>query len=67
MERKDIINRFLERGVLIGPRALDRALGMPPEVLDKAILNLNELPPVDTSDALAVAICHINFLKILSI
>lgn len=40
MERKDIIDRFLERGVLIGPRALDRALGMPPEVLDKAILDL---------------------------
>ncbi len=32
-----------------------------------AILNLNEIPPVDTSDALAVAICHINFLKTLSI
>jgi len=33
----------------------------------KAILNLNEIPSVDTSDALAVAICHINFLKTLSI
>jgi len=33
----------------------------------KVILNLDKLPPVDTSDALAVAICHINFLKVLSI
>ncbi|MBN2514474.1 MAG: crossover junction endodeoxyribonuclease RuvC [Deltaproteobacteria bacterium] len=30
----------------------------------KAILKLNELPPADASDALAVAICHINFLKV---
>ena len=29
----------------------------------KAILNLSELPPVDASDALAIAICHSNFLK----
>ena len=29
----------------------------------KAILNLTELPPPDAADALAVAICHINFLK----
>ena len=33
----------------------------------KIILNLDKLPPVDTSDALAVAICHTNFLKVLSI
>ena len=33
----------------------------------KTILNLSELPPVDASDALAVAICHSNFLKIVSI
>ena len=33
----------------------------------KVILNLDKLPPVDTSDALAVAICHTNFLKVLSI
>jgi len=32
----------------------------------KAILNLSELPPVDASDALAVAICHSNFLKAVS-
>lgn len=31
----------------------------------KTILNLNELPPVDASDALAVAICHTNYLKVL--
>ena len=29
----------------------------------KAILNLSELPPPDASDALALAICHGNFLK----
>jgi len=28
------------------------------------ILRLPELPPADTADALAVAICHINFLKV---
>lgn len=28
------------------------------------ILRLSELPPADTADALAVAICHINFLKV---
>ena len=32
----------------------------------KVILNLPELPPVDASDALAVAICHSNFLKAVS-
>jgi crossover junction endodeoxyribonuclease RuvC len=31
--------------------------------MTKAILNLQELPPPDAADALAVAICHINFLK----
>ena len=29
----------------------------------RAILNLSELPPPDAADALAVAICHINFRK----
>jgi crossover junction endodeoxyribonuclease RuvC len=33
----------------------------------KAILHLPTLPPVDAADALAVAICHVNFLKPLSI
>ena len=33
----------------------------------KAILKLNELPPADASDALAVAICHVNFLKVLPV
>jgi len=33
----------------------------------KAILNLSELPKADAADALAVAICHINFLKVLPI
>jgi len=30
----------------------------------RAILNLKELPPVDAADALAVAICHTNYLKV---
>jgi crossover junction endodeoxyribonuclease RuvC len=33
----------------------------------KAILHLSELPPVDAADALAIAICHINSLKVVSI
>ena len=33
----------------------------------KAILKLDELPTADASDALAVAICHINFLKVLPV
>lgn len=33
----------------------------------KAILNLSELPPTDAADALAIAICHANFLKASSI
>lgn len=33
------------------------------QMMAKAILKLPELPPPDAADALAVAICHINFLK----
>ncbi len=33
------------------------------QMMVKAILNLAELPPPDAADALAVAICHINFRK----
>ncbi len=33
----------------------------------KAILHLSEIPPADAADALAIAICHINFLKTLPI
>ena len=33
----------------------------------KAILKLSELPPADAADALAIAICHANFLKASSI
>lgn len=33
------------------------------QTMAKAILNLPELPPSDAADALAVAICHINFMK----
>jgi crossover junction endodeoxyribonuclease RuvC len=33
------------------------------QTMVRAILNLSELPAPDAADALAVAICHINFLK----
>jgi crossover junction endodeoxyribonuclease RuvC len=33
----------------------------------KAILHLSDLPPVDAADALAIAICHVNSLKVVSI
>ena len=33
------------------------------QIMVKAILNLPTLPPADAADALAVAICHANFLK----
>ncbi len=33
------------------------------QTMAKAILNLPELPPPDAADALAVAICHLNFMK----
>jgi crossover junction endodeoxyribonuclease RuvC len=33
----------------------------------KAILNLSDLPPADGADALAIAICHLNSLKAVSI
>jgi crossover junction endodeoxyribonuclease RuvC len=33
----------------------------------KAILNLSDVPPADAADALAIAICHHNFLKMVSI
>jgi crossover junction endodeoxyribonuclease RuvC len=33
------------------------------QMMAKAILRLPGLPPPDAADALAVAICHINFLK----
>ncbi|MGZ3579420.1 MAG: crossover junction endodeoxyribonuclease RuvC [Syntrophales bacterium] len=33
----------------------------------KAILNLSDLPPADGADALAIAICHLNSLKVVSI
>jgi crossover junction endodeoxyribonuclease RuvC len=33
------------------------------QIMVKAILKLPTLPPVDAADALAVAICHANFLK----
>jgi crossover junction endodeoxyribonuclease RuvC len=37
------------------------------QTMVKAILRLPEHPPVDAADALAVAICHANFLKTFSI
>jgi len=33
----------------------------------KAILHLRELPRADAADALAIAICHANFLKMVSV
>ena len=33
----------------------------------KAILRLSDLPPADAADALAIAICHINSSKVVSI
>lgn len=33
----------------------------------KAILHLSDLPPADAADALAIAICHANSLKVVSI
>ena len=33
----------------------------------KAILHLSDLPPADAADALAIAICHINSSKVVSI
>lgn len=35
------------------------------QMMVRAILKLPEVPPADAADALAVAICHINFLKVL--
>jgi crossover junction endodeoxyribonuclease RuvC len=34
------------------------------QLMVKKILRLKEMPPPDAADALAVAICHMNFLKI---
>ncbi len=34
------------------------------QTMVKAMLNLTELPPPDAADAMAVAICHANFLKV---
>ena len=34
------------------------------QMMVKAILHLPDTPPADAADALAVAICHINFLKV---
>jgi crossover junction endodeoxyribonuclease RuvC len=36
------------------------------QVMVKAILQLTSLPPADAADALAVAICHANSMKVLS-
>ncbi len=33
----------------------------------KAILQLSDVPPIDAADALAIAICHVNSLKVVSI
>lgn len=36
------------------------------QLMVKALLNLNKLPPSDAADALACAVCHINNSKVLS-
>jgi crossover junction endodeoxyribonuclease RuvC len=33
------------------------------QIMIKAILKMNELPPQDAADALSVAVCHANFMK----
>lgn len=33
------------------------------QTMVKALLRMPEIPPADAADALAVAICHVNFLK----
>ncbi len=37
------------------------------QIMTKAILKMHELPPPDAADALAVAVCHANFMKETSI
>lgn len=37
------------------------------QIMTKAILRMHELPPPDAADALAVAVCHANFMKETSI
>lgn len=37
------------------------------QLMVKAILKLTELPPPDAADALAVAVCHANFMKVESV
>ncbi|MBN2255322.1 MAG: crossover junction endodeoxyribonuclease RuvC [Deltaproteobacteria bacterium] len=34
------------------------------QLMVRAMLKLREIPPVDASDGLAVAICHANFMKV---
>jgi crossover junction endodeoxyribonuclease RuvC len=33
------------------------------QIMIKALLQMNELPPQDAADALSVAVCHANFMK----
>ncbi len=40
MEKKEIVNKFLDKGILLQPEALEKALRLPPEVLDGVISDL---------------------------
>jgi len=40
MERKEIVEKFLQKGILLQPRALEKALKLPPEIVDRVISDL---------------------------
>ena len=64
------VSRFLSTTPLEIKKAVvgyGRAEKSQVQIMVKAMLNLTELPPPDAADAMAVAICHANFLKVESI
>ncbi len=40
MERKETVDKFLQKGILLQPKALDKALKLPPDVVDRIISDL---------------------------
>jgi len=42
MEKKEIVDKFLEQGVLIEPQALEKAVEIPPDVLEELLRSLAE-------------------------
>lgn len=40
MERKEIVDKFLEKGILLQPKALEKALKLRPELVDRIISDL---------------------------